>query len=197
MPHVPNEDLDKFDQELRQAMQRIGGGKVAVDSKGVRAAVRNHKAAAYRYVELQCYMAASQPGYLQPALMVAGAYQVEFADDGLMRMVLDKATELDAMDHLNGVGYAPSMAELPKEPPEREAARQWWKSSEKQEGKCDSCQAPLRRGEGYLLRGRIMMIGPMKVNLGDELLCQACFGQHGDAPRDPEGRGDNYRKLSF
>ncbi len=80
-----------------------------------------------------------------------------------------------------------------KEPPEREAARQWWKSDPLREWGpkviCDSCNTQLHTGDGYLLDGRLMMMDVMgkgvKVNLGLELFCQACFEQYRYDPRDP------------
>jgi hypothetical protein len=140
-------------------------------------------------------MAASQPGYLQPAIMVAAAYRVEFEDNELMELVTNRARELGAEEHLESVGFAASTAELQKEPPEREAARQWWKSSNKKDGMCDSCREPLRRGEGYLIDGRLMMIGEQKINLGIEILCQRCFEKYRTDPRDPGGKGDNYVSI--
>jgi hypothetical protein len=178
MSYVSQQDLEKFNQELRKAFQRVGGGKIAIDSNLVRVAVRSNKAAAYRYVELHCHMAASQPGYLQPAMMVATAYQVEFKDETLVDLVMKRAQELNAMEHLESIGFAPSMAELRKEPPEREAARQWWKSSQKNDAMCDSCRTPLRRGEGYLLDGRLTMIGESIINHGTEILCPKCFQKY-------------------
>ena len=114
---VSQEEFEEFDRELRKAFQRVGEGKVAVDSNSVRAVVRLHKAAAYRYVELHCVMASSQPGYLQPALLVAGAYQVEFNDATLMELVLKRAKDLNAMEHLQSVGFARSMADIQNTPP--------------------------------------------------------------------------------
>ncbi|MFO1432754.1 MAG: hypothetical protein U1F76_21975 [Candidatus Competibacteraceae bacterium] len=195
MPYVPQQDLEKFDQEFRQAFQRLGGGKIAADSNSVRAAVRSNQAAAYRYVEIHCQMAASQPGYRQPAIAVAAAYQVEFNDPVLVELVMKRAEELNAMEHLKSIGFAPNMAELQKEPPEREAARQWWKSSSKNDVMCDSCRIPLHRGDGYLIDGRLVMIGEMKINLGIEILCQNCFQKYRTALRDPGGRGGDYTAI--
>jgi CRISPR/Cas system-associated protein Cas10 (large subunit of type III CRISPR-Cas system) len=196
MPYVPQQDLERFDQDLRKSFQRLGGGKLGLDSNSVRAAVRSNKDAAYRYVEIHCHMAAGQPGYLQPAIIVATAYQVEFDDETLVDMVMKRANDLNAMAHLEAVGYAPSLADLQKEPPEREAARQWWKSSSIKEGMCDSCRTPLRRGDGYLLNGRLVMLGELKINLGTELLCRECFEKYRSAPRDPGGEGDDYHRIS-
>jgi len=124
MAYVSQQDFEKFFRELQKLFQRVGGGKVGVDIDSVRSVVRSNKAAAYHYVEFQCIAAASQPGYLQPAIIVAGAYQVEFDDETLVELVLKRAKELNAMEHLESMGFASNMAELKMEPPERETARQ-------------------------------------------------------------------------
>jgi hypothetical protein len=195
MPKVTGESLKAFSDQFQNAVQRVGGGKVGLDSKLVRAAVRANREAAYRYVELHCRMAASQPGYLQPALIVAGAYQIEFEDDALIKMVKERADALDAHAHLERIGFVPDMKAATAEPAEREAARAWWRSSDKKEGICDACRTPLRRGDGYLIDGRLIKIGKGKVNLGIEILCQTCFVEFRNDPRDPGGERDDYVRI--
>lgn len=185
MPHVSNDDISKFDQAFKGAVQRLGNGKVGIDSNAVRALVRQQKAAAYRYVELHCHAAVSQPGLLQVAIIIAGAYQVEFNDDSLMRMVTENSQELNAGEHLNSIGFSPNMAEATKSANERQAAIEWWKTSDMKEGICDSCRSPMRRGEGYLLDGRVSKIGNQVINHCLELLCYQCFEKHRNAPRKP------------
>src|SRR5687767_10067502 len=107
MPNVSNESMKAFAEKIQNAAQRLGGGKVGLDSNVIRAVVRADKDAAYRYVEVHCMMAASQPGYLQPALIVATAYQIEFGDDVLVKMVNERAGALDANAHLRGIGFMP------------------------------------------------------------------------------------------
>jgi hypothetical protein len=175
MVQVSNEELRRFDEKLKACQRRIGGGKVAMDSDALRKAIRLHKEAAYRYVEIHCAMAASQPGYLQPAMIVASGFQVEFDDASLVSMVGERAKALNAWEHIKRIGISPDMESAQGEPPEKEAARQWWKNSPKDSGMCDECRAPLRRGEGYLVDGRVLVIGEQKVNVGLELLCQTCF----------------------
>ena len=88
-----------------------------------------------------------------------------------------------------------------KEPPEREAARQWWKSNPMAKGICDSCNIQLHTGDGYLLDGRLMMFDVMgkgvKINLGLELFCQTCFEQYRYEPRDPGFKGDIYTEIQY
>src|SRR6266571_2683289 len=113
MPHVSDDDLRKFEENMNAAYKRIGGGKLATDFDTVRAAVRRHQAAAYRYVEIHCHMATSQPGYLQPAMVVALACRVELNDEGLVNLVLMRARELDAMEHLESLFPVPEESPSP------------------------------------------------------------------------------------
>ena len=183
MADVTAEELRQFDDELSACQRRIGGGKIVMDSTAVRKAIRAHKNAARRYVEIHCAMASSQPGYLQPAYLVATAYQVEFEDDSLASMVAERAKALNAGDELSRIGIGPrDSGALRGEPPEREAARQWWKKSTKENAICDECRAPLRRGDGLLVDGRVAVIDDRKIPVGLELLCQNCF-ERGKAQR--------------
>ena len=108
MPRVTNEELRAFITAFDAATTRVGGGKLALDSGALRVAVREHREAAYRYVELHCVMAASQPGYLQPAIIVATACYVEFEDTSLLDMVNARADELNAHEHIRGIGFGPA-----------------------------------------------------------------------------------------
>jgi hypothetical protein len=195
MPKVTNEMLRRFNEAIDKASKRLGDGKVGLDSNAIRAAVRENKEAAYRYVEIHCVMAASQPGYLQPAIIVATAYHIEFQDATLVEMVNARAQELHAGSHLERIGYTPYGTAPGVEPPERLAAREWWKTSEKNDGMCDACAAPLRRGDGFLLNGRLMFFGKSKMNMGSEILCESCFDKYRDEPRDPDGRGEDYISI--
>jgi hypothetical protein len=109
MPHVTNEQLRAFTTAFDAVTTRVGGGKLAIDSNALRAVVREHREAAYRYVELHCVMAASQPGYLQTAMIVATACFVEFEDTSLAEMVRARADELNAHQHIRGIGFGPAM----------------------------------------------------------------------------------------
>ncbi len=175
MSKVSIEAICAFSEGIEKCTKRIGGGKVGIDSACLRDLVRNNRDAAYRYVELQCLMAESQPGYLQPAIIVASGYQIEFGDDSLYQMVMVKAKELEAEGHIQSIGFAKSMEDATAEPPERVAAEAWWQKSGQTEGRCDNCSQPLRRGEGYLIKGRSMMIGTTHVDMGEEIICQNCF----------------------
>jgi CHAT domain-containing protein len=177
MPQVTKQEFDAFATDFRQCMQRVGNRRVAIDSMCIRQLVRASPPIAYRFVELHCMMAQSQPGYLQPAFLVATAYLIEFDDDTLTKMVMDRATELGATEHLQDIGIAKDMEAARTEPSERKAAKEWWQTSGQTEGYCDNCRRPLRRGEGYLISGRSLGIGDMRVDLGEELLCPTCFYQ--------------------
>lgn len=205
MPNVSNEDITKFDQAFRGCVQRMGGGKVGIDSTCVRGIVRAQREVAYRYVQIHCLGAASQPGLLQPAMIVATAFVVEFSDHSLVQMVERRAEELGSVEQLRNVGFLPPQtktAPTAEDAPERAAARAWWRSSDKPDGMCDLCREPLRRGEGFLLDGRLTFVGPatlgerrLKINNGKELLCPDCFLKHRNDQRDPGGRGDNYTRI--
>jgi len=175
MGNVSNEAIRVFNTGLEKCTKKIGGGKVGMDSICVRNLVRANKDVAYRYVELHCLMAQSQPGYVQPAIIIATAYQVEFKDDTLYQMVMKTAKDLGAEKHLESIGVSKTMDEATSEPPQREAARAWWHKTERTEGRCDNCNRPLRRGEGYLITGRSFMIDNQRVDMGEEIICQECF----------------------
>jgi hypothetical protein len=97
MARADDSEFKAFTSGLSAAYQRIGGGKIALDTNRLRALVREHKAGAFRFVELHCEMAQSQPGYLQPALVVATAYDAEFGGTELVQMVNDRARELGSL----------------------------------------------------------------------------------------------------
>lgn len=175
MPHVSNEVLATFNQGYEACQQRIGGGKVGVDSTCVRTLVRGSREAALRFVELHCVMASSQPGYLQSAIVVATAYQVEFQDTTLVEMVMERAQALQAHDALSSIRMATNRKELAKEPPERTAAKAWWRANDRTEAHCDECNRPLRRGEGYEITGRVAVMGDVRIDLGEEIVCETCF----------------------
>jgi hypothetical protein len=133
MVNVSSEELKKFAEELEKCSKKIGGGKIGMDATCVRELVRTHRDAGYRFVEIHCLMAQSQPGYLQPALIIATAYQVEFADETLVNQVMKLAEELNAWEHFKAIGYFKNWQDVGKVPRERTAAIDWWKSSTKTE----------------------------------------------------------------
>ena len=93
-PKVSNDDIAAFESSMNAATERIGGGKLAISSDKLRAAVKQQKHAAYAYVDAHIMGAAAQPGYLQPAVMVATAILVEFSDNGPLQRIQDRANEL-------------------------------------------------------------------------------------------------------
>lgn len=93
---VSNEELDRFQKSLDACFERLGSGKLGISATKLREVVRQQKHAAYRYVELHLVAAAGQPGYLQPATLVATAIRVEFGDDEPTRRVQERAVELGA-----------------------------------------------------------------------------------------------------
>jgi len=177
MPKISNEALHAFNEGFDKCMQKLGNRRVGVDSTCLRKLVRENQEIVWRFVELYCVMAQSQPGYLQTVFIVATAYQIEFQDDTLVKMVMEQVDALGAGEHLRDISAAKTIDEAHADPPERTAAIAWWQSSDKTVGRCDNCSRPLRRGEGYLISGRAMMIGSMRVELGNELICQECFNR--------------------
>jgi hypothetical protein len=111
MAHINSERIRKFTEAIMGCGQRTGRGKVGFDALKVREVVRGDREAAHRYVELHLVLAASQPGYLQPALLVAGAITVEFNDPQPMMSVVERARELGADDALRSIGVAPGMGQ--------------------------------------------------------------------------------------
>ncbi len=93
---VSNEDISRFEKSFDECTERLGGRKLSVSSTKLRQVVRQQRRAAYRFVEIHLLMAASQPGYLQPAAIVATALLVEFDDPDPMRSVEQRAAELGA-----------------------------------------------------------------------------------------------------
>lgn len=175
MRHISNKELEAFAHGFDGCLKRLGDGKLAADTTRIRALVRRHPEVAYRFVEIHCVAAQSQPGYLQPAVIVAGAYQAELGDDCLMKMVHDKARAMGAEEHLARVGIVGENDNPMREPPEREAACDWWRRSDKERALCDNCAAPVRRGDGYLISGRRLQAGKLVADLGEELVCCECF----------------------
>src|SRR6266480_1271822 len=100
VPKVSNEALQAFYDSFRKCTQRVGDGKVGIDSTCVRELVRANPEVAHHYVELQCFMAQRQPGHLQPAFLIAVAFQIEFQDDVLIKMVMERTHSLDAEEYL-------------------------------------------------------------------------------------------------
>jgi len=179
MAKVSNEAVEKFVKQLNEIIHRIGGGKVAVDSTALRKIVHEDRETAARVVEIYCAMAQSNPALFQGALLIAAAYQVEFGDTSLMKMVQDQAKTAGAEEWLKEIDILKEMPVPGQEAPERIAAKEWWKLSGRQDGRCDNCYRPMKRGEGYLVRGPTFVIesdfGPKFVDMGEEIICEECF----------------------
>lgn len=75
---------------------------------------------------------------------------------------------------------------------ERFEAQQWWKSTTKNEAKCDHCSRPLKRDDGYILRDIVINVGPLKTVYGELLVCESCFGTLRFNPRDSSKRGPTF-----
>lgn len=179
MAKVSNEAVEKFGKCLNEIMHRIGGGKVGVNTTALRKLVHEDRGTAVRVVEIYCAMAQSNPALFQGALLIAAAYQVEFKDTSLVEMVQDQAKTAGAEEWLREIDILKEMPMPGQEPPERVAAKEWWKSSGRQDGRCDNCYRPMKRGEGYLVHGPIFVMesdsGPISIDMGEEIICEECF----------------------
>lgn len=172
-----NEAGHEFSDGVEKCIKRIGEGKLAIDAACMRELVRAYRAQAVRYVQAYCIMADSQPSYLRMATVVAAAIRAEFGDDAPLKQVVQLAEALGVEDSLRSIGVFESLDAAAAEPRQRAAAREWWKQGEKTEATCDECRGSLRRGDGYLVSGRGIMIGDKRIEFGDELLCANCFGK--------------------
>jgi hypothetical protein len=187
-----------FDDKFDACMTEIPDAGIAIDLEKVTELVRSEPQAANTFIQRQCRLAASQPRYLQSALVVAEAYRTLFADDSLVKQVTSRATALFAEEVLDEFIHLSSPELSRPEPPEREQARQWW---HRQPGGfraiCDQCREPLPRGDGYAVAGREVNFGASRIDLGEELLCRRCFNhwtrlgkrkRHGCERDDPDIR---------
>jgi hypothetical protein len=179
MKKISNEAVESFAQRMDASMKRVGGGKVAVDSMSMRALVREEPEVAARVAEIYCMMGQSNHAYFQGALLIATAYFVEFQDDSVMRMVHERAESAGADEVLQRIGVMDKAPTTAEEPPERTAAKEWWRQSGRQDGRCDECNRALIRGEGYQVRGPVYQLdtpdGPRKIDMGMEIICEECF----------------------
>jgi len=83
--------VERFINRIVDSRESLGGGKARIDSKVVRKIVAGDPESASIAVKNYC-----QTKNFQMALLIAGAYQVEFADDTLMELVkqaMEKAGE--------------------------------------------------------------------------------------------------------
>jgi hypothetical protein len=181
MPTISNEEIRAFGTEIDACIQRRPGGGVQIDTSAIRAAVRKRHAVAERYVELTCMAATTNPAIIQSAMLIATAYQVEFDDLSLTQKVLETAKATGGETWLQRMG-------APKRPdeyvpidqrPQRQAAKAWWRSNTKQEALCDNCNRRLLRGEGFVIEGRVCVVGDRRINMGEELVCEKCFREIG------------------
>lgn len=173
-----NEGLRNFDRQIDVCITEAGGRGLRLDLAAVERLVRGDPQSALSYIERQCRLAASQPIYLQTALVVAEAYLVAFADPAAVQRVRERAASLFA-DDLFDAGWTvyDRVEEAAAEPPERERARQWWRDQPfHRAALCDDCGEPIPRGDGYLTEGRTetLWFGSI-MRCGPDLLCRRCF----------------------
>jgi CHAT domain-containing protein/tetratricopeptide (TPR) repeat protein len=118
MSEVSKEDFARFVEQFDACYERIGGGKLRVEADRVRALVRELPGAARGFVEIHCVMAASQPGFLQPAMVVAAAFLAEFDDRTPLEMVEENARTLDGWQHLSAMAVETRQDTRTQGPPE-------------------------------------------------------------------------------
>jgi hypothetical protein len=100
MKKITKQDILTFNQEFENCVEQADDGQVAIDSFRLRQLVSLKQSAAWGFVELYCSMATNQPAYLMTALIVALVYQMEYGDNTLENLVLERANALDAMKYL-------------------------------------------------------------------------------------------------
>lgn len=103
MAKVNNKAVEKFVKRLHEIIHRIGGGRIAIDSTALNKIVRKDRETAARVVEIYCGMAQSNPAYFQGALLIAAAYQVEFKDYSLLKMVQEQVEAAGAEEWLKDI----------------------------------------------------------------------------------------------
>lgn len=176
---VSNEAVDAFANRLDACMERIGGGKVRVETGALRALVREGPKTAVRVAEIYCLMGESNPAYFQGAMTIASAYYVEFKDDSVLRLVQERARRGGGEEALAGIETEETMIPPEKAKEARDGAAEWWRRTGRKEGLCDNCAEPLRRGEGYLVRGPVYQVdmpdGPRTIDTGEEIICEQCW----------------------
>lgn len=177
MTSVSNQEIREFSQEFEKCYQRIGNGRVAMDSTCLVNLINSRPKEAKRFIEIYCTLAQSQPGYLQTAYLVATAYSFALKDDSLLEIVKKRVEELDAFEYIKSISTFMTLEEAKAIPPERTAAIEWWKKSGREDGSCDHCSKRLRKGEGYLIKDQVAYLGDQRVDLGDEVICQDCFNK--------------------
>ncbi len=94
-PSVSREELSEFEQAFERALELVPGRKYKSDQTAVRKLVAEQRNAAYQFVKVHITMAASQPGYLQPAAIVAFAIRDVFDDRSALLQIERRAEELD------------------------------------------------------------------------------------------------------
>src|SRR5262249_16733380 len=87
-----HERVAAFIRKLSARGERLGGGKVGLDSLQVRRLVAEDPDAAAAAVFAYCEQGKTEPTCFQLALAIAAAYQVELGDDSLMQRVQELDT---------------------------------------------------------------------------------------------------------
>jgi hypothetical protein len=97
---VTPEEVNRFEKSFDECCEIAGNGKLRISTVRLRQVVRKQRRAACQFIESHMLLAAAQPGYLQPASIVAAALMAEFNDSGPMRRIEERAQELGAPPEL-------------------------------------------------------------------------------------------------
>jgi hypothetical protein len=171
-----SKDLSRFDERYDSCVIDRVGGKLVISVEKLNQAVREMPSLCEKFVERQCFLAASNPGQLQSALFVAACYESQFADSRLWNRVLERAREFEAEDILTLAKQIKGPASAQEELTPRKRAKEWWAGQNADfEAHCDGCAEIVPRDQGYIVPGRTFKIGDATMNLGDELLCDNCY----------------------
>lgn len=103
MAKVTEESIKEFVEYMNECGTRLEEGKIAVNIAALCRLVRKNRETAGQVIELFCMMADTNPAYFQGALSIASAYQSEFNDPSLVRMVEDQARAAGVEGWLEGV----------------------------------------------------------------------------------------------
>lgn len=166
----------RFVNQYQECIIRLGNGKAGVEADKLRLLVRDERVGAGEFVDLHIKIAATNGGYLQPALIVAGAIAVEYEDRSYIERVKTRARQLSIGDPEQTLSFARDLEGARTPPPEKQAATRWWdEHPPDHRAICDNCSTPLGRGDGFIVSDRMLQIEEATFSLGDELLCQKCY----------------------
>jgi hypothetical protein len=99
----PTQKMDSFLKAFDKCAESIGGGRRQIRLSAVRTLVRENREAASNVARVYSLYAASQPGAIQVAAIVALIYKDEFGDSSIADFVMKNAEELGLGDTLRRI----------------------------------------------------------------------------------------------